>query len=793
MKRVVEHTFTGATAVTTGAYDPTKTMIGSLFYQSLGSNAYENFIAPVPYIAINLVEAVGQSFFMPHVVKITNDKYWVFVASNATAAATRNIGLFEFDKASHTLTWKGFITLSGTTFAGNKTIRALRGFVYTHSDGTVDVSGTSVTGDSTKFSTDRIAVGARIGFGSKLPEEITTWYEIGAIGSDTSITLTGAAPAATGVDYVIQEIRVLVSTSNVTLTNGSPHLIKGLNYDTFTGGGTIIPEATTVDNIRASYLLKLNTSKTCTITNANPTVITCNGHGYRAGDVVAFSTTGALPTGLTAGTAFYYVIATDLTENTFKISATQGGAAAATSTAGSGTHTLHSSTMAQTTGLASDEMVSVTEHAVYQINLDAATFVSLNKLNIRAALTVAAGEATGAVELRTFYATITGTAPIVNNGRLFTLKHLSATGRKSVWFVTSTRVYRCDVASITDNATGFLSDVMIEIPPYSASTYAASSLLSQVDYSESLDRIIVPNAFATRFGVYIGQYDTSGIIPFDKIFGGIRQRLFSTATDTDIRLGYFPAAVATVWSSDGLLFSIPAVVTTGLNILYIFPFGVDALYADSSKQYVITPKLSTANATALYRAYVNTNKRKPGSDNDHISEPVYVFYRVTNIDDNDTDGWVRLGDDGDLSSVIPGDAIQFKFAFEILGDICIPTKLHSVACVYEDESVDAPSNNYLASADLSDRTTKTFAWKHSVAFGTAVPRLKIRLYNAVTDGILDTDDSVTQTGTWEKTTDGGSNWAAYDTTDKGNEFTFIRFTPASIPDNVQVRALLTLY
>ena len=101
------------------------------------------------------------------------------------------------------------------------------------------------------------------------------------------------------------------------------------------------------------------------------------------------------------------------------------------------------------------------------------------------------------------------------------------------------------------------------------------------------------------------------------------------------------------------------------------------------------------------------------------------------------------------------------------------------------------SVHYLSSAELSSKITKTFAWKHSVAFGNTVPTLRIRLYNAITDGLLDDDDSVSQSGTWEKSTD-GTTWGSYNSTDKGNNTTFIRFTPASIPDNVQVRALLTL-
>ncbi len=79
-------------------------------------------------------------------------------------------------------------------------------------------------------------------------------------------------------------------------------------------------------------------SATCTITIASPAVITSTGHGFVAGDAVVFSTTGALPTGITAGTV-YYVIAAGLTANDFEISATRGGAAVNTSGTQSGTHT----------------------------------------------------------------------------------------------------------------------------------------------------------------------------------------------------------------------------------------------------------------------------------------------------------------------------------------------------------------------------------------------------------------------------------------------------------------------
>lgn len=77
---------------------------------------------------------------------------------------------------------------------------------------------------------------------------------------------------------------------------------------------------------------------TVTITNATPAVFTWTAHGLTAGTSLRLTTTGALPTGLATATT-YYVIATGLTANTFQVSATYGGTAVATSSAGSGVHT----------------------------------------------------------------------------------------------------------------------------------------------------------------------------------------------------------------------------------------------------------------------------------------------------------------------------------------------------------------------------------------------------------------------------------------------------------------------
>lgn len=87
---------------------------------------------------------------------------------------------------------------------------------------------------------------------------------------------------------------------------------------------------------------------TVTMTIASPGVITwAGGHGLEAGSPVSFVTTGALPTGIVAGTV-YYVLAAGLTATTFSVAATPGGTAIATSGTESGTHTATAQPLGQT-------------------------------------------------------------------------------------------------------------------------------------------------------------------------------------------------------------------------------------------------------------------------------------------------------------------------------------------------------------------------------------------------------------------------------------------------------------
>lgn len=790
-KVAVEHIFNGPiTGITT--YDPNYTMIGSLFRQYSGASSSDNYISTVPSSIVNIPEIANTTYFMPHIYRWSDNIFWIFCGQNATAATSRTIGLFEFNTISNTITWKGFITLPGTQIGGAKTIRGLRSFVTNHTIGTVSTIGSSTTisGTSTQFSTERIAVGARIGFGSTDPTQITSWYEITSINSDTEIVINNSVNLSPNTPYVIEEIRILMAVTNAAATqeNGGVFLVKGLNYSTFAIAGTTIIESTTVDNIRASYLLKDFPPRFGTITIASPGVITLNDHGFRLNDAVFFRTTGTLPTGLAAGTV-YFVTSTNLTTNTFTLASAPNGVAINTSGSQSGVHTVYSYMTLNPTGLASDEPVNSTNHSVFVLNLEATSNIRFVEFNVRAPLTLSsASGATGSLVLRTSLSSVVGTPSQVNNGRLFTVNHGPASGIKSVFFTTTTRIYRTSESDIVDNASNIISDQMIEIPPGGTGNVAYNllSTMNQVDYSQTLDRLLIPTT-SQRFGCYVTQYDTSGTLPFDKIFGTNVNRYKLTTTPVGTVDGVFPQATMTIWSDGGYFFIIPSTTTSGLNWLYTFPGGADGYFTSTSNQKIITPKIATPNISSFYRCYIQDLEYVGSYQLGFPPESYRIYFRTSGIDDN-SGSWTEVPSSGNLSSYSPGTHIQFMIELDTLGEVCVPTKIYGITVLYDDFSTDS---HYQPSVKYSDYVNKRFTWWFGSAWGTTVPDLRVRLFDANNNNLLVDDNTSSPSGTFEKSTDNGVTWGSYDNTDRSNSTTYIRYTPSSLGDNIKVKFLLT--
>lgn len=712
--RAIEQLATGSTAVYPAGYDSTKWNLGPQIKQYTGAAAYDKFIGPVKPA---LARPVDESTSIPAVhidsVPWSDTIDWVF-GVELTTGTTKRITAYSYDRATSTYSWKGFITFSVTNATNVQ--RGFRMCYYTHTTGTVEVSGTAVTGTSTQFSTQGIAVGARIGFGTTDPTAVSTWYVISAIGSDTDITLSlTAGTIAAGTDYVIEELRPVIVTTNTTATNGGLFIAKGVNWGDFTTTGTTIAaSASTVDKLKLTYWL----ADAGTVTNTVSGGVTVDGNKQL---------------NFTGTTHFAYVI--------------------------NGT----------------------TSITVYKYNLRAANSITAGKMTLAGANIVVTGAQA-----------VTGTASQTNNTIICTASHGPGSGVKSIYFVTTTRVYRAAEANITAGNLTWQSDNRVEVPPGGGTVQAASSVLSFINYSSASDKFYILTTGATGFRMYLTAYPTTSGDEFEYVFGNSFIQLDNAAADSDsVPLPYDTRnAGIFIETSNGIAHTLRVgASTTGTTGLHALGIVTHWDFTSTTNSVAISPEISTANNAKFVRLYVN----EVGS----VGSGAFVtplmshraYYRTSGISD-DSGSWTLINDAGDLTSATGASSIQYKIEFQTLGNVVgIPARIISLSTLYEDLTTDS---HYQPSVAQSSTANKRFAWRFSTAFGSTVPTLRVRLYDAVSGGSLLDDTTVAAaSGTWEKSTDGGSNWTAYNTTDKGNDTTYIRYTPTSLGDNIKVRALLT--
>lgn len=699
--KAINFKFTGATTPIS-SYDSTKTNLGTLIKQYTGITPSDKFAGPMK---IGLARPMEQSTAIPsvypHVYRFSDTIDHVFLAEISTAAATRRIIMYEYNRETSAFNWKGFITLTYPAATVGHTIKGMRVSRELYTTGTASTSGTAVTGIGTTWSTDRMSVGCRIGFGSTDPTVITTWYEISAVGSDTGITLTTSAGTITDGPYVIEDIIIITATSNTTTTNGGLFITKGIRPEIFTSVGTTIAAATTLDNRRAVYWL----ADASTVTNT----IACG------------SAVGARTTWI--------------------------------------------------------------NQEVYVMD---ATGPKIYKYNFRKALTLASGKDTTTLVAVTGNQAVTGTISQTNNGRIGALSHGPGSGVDSLYFVTTTRVYRVALTNIVAASTTWQSDVMVEIPPGGANTYTATSAFACIEIAGDIDRLVITSTGAAGVRSYVTEYNTVSN-PFDHIFlNDDKQQDQSLSDSGGVTHPAILAATMTPWSEQGVMYLARIGTTAALNQLYTIPIGAHQRYAIANDQMLITPSFDISDSNKLYNILVN-NLEKLGTDTFSLAaEPFKLYYRTSGISDN-SGTWTLVDESGDLSG-ISGTEIQFGLIFKILGTTCIPARVLGLCLIYEDITNDS---HYSPSVSNSNIVSRIFSYRQSVAWGSNIPPMRIRLYNAVTNALLIDDDSTSNAfGTFEYSSDNGVIWNAWlNTADVvGN---YIRYTATSLPSGIRVKAIIT--
>ncbi len=734
------------------------------------------------------------SMMYPHAVTISSIKDWIFLVENSiNAVATRRISMYEYNKSTYAYTWIGHIIATLNTSTAH-TIRGFRALRYVHTAGEASVSDTTVTGVGTAFVDEGIAVGARIGFGSTDPTAISTWYVISAITDNTNLTLSSSAGTITQGAYVIEELRFAIVTTNATIASSGLYLVKGVNYADFTSGGTTISASTgSTDNLKLVYWLSDagTTTGTNVVTNQNscgcaiqPEVNKGLHYAYVLDAALSASAyakvyrynlraTGTITSGKMLMSIAYY------TTGTVGVSGT--------AVTGSGT-TFTTDMIGMKIGFGSKSPALITTW--YTIDsFTSATSITLSS----SAGTITAGTdfiVDSADVLCTAPTLIAGTMSGVNNGRIGTLAHGPGKDVESLYFVTTTRIYRAALSNIYAGNMNWISENRPEIPPGSASAFPLTSALNSVEIVDACDRLLVLTTGATAFHNYITKYPTAAGDAFDSIWGvDDKQQDLPTASASLAPHFNTGSQTCSVWSQSGTAHIIQHGYTANLCQMYGLPLSAHWSYASTTDQRVITPSIPTPDCANFERVFVSAIGSYGTGEFSLTSEQYRIYFRTKGILYN-TGKWTLVEKDGDLSGLNGYQRIQFMFEFSTIGWYCIPARITSLTVVYDD-SVTVTDSHFQPSASLSNPTNKIFAWRFATAFVGTVPALRIRLYNVANGDLLVDDSTVNPDGTWEKATD-GTTWVAYGTlADKSNETTYIRYTPASLGDNIKVRAVLT--
>lgn len=442
-------------------------------------------------------------------------------------------------------------------------------------------------------------------------------------------------------------------------------------------------------------------------------------------------------------------------------------------------------------GCALGDKTSWTEQFVYSTN-GSATSLILYKYNIRAALTGLSSGAqvlTGSDLVITGSQTVTGNVSQANNGRVATLAHGAGSGVPSVYLFTTSRILRVPLASIVAASTTFVADSMSEVPPGGTNTNVSAGSFVSMDIAGSLDKLVIAGTSAS---LYITDYYTGGQ-QIDRRAACMAGQTVSNVRDTDSPpFVHYPFGVSPfIWVEDGWLFFVYTNInapTATLNGLSVYPLAADLGFNADVNNRIICPKIALgATPSKFYRALVNCVENL-GDDTMGVAPDMFrLQYRTSGIDDN-SGSWVDVPQTGDLSGVSSAANIQFAFLFRTAGVIMLPSRVISLALLYE--TADELPSQYRWNFGDFDTANGTFAWIQAALFGASLTTHTINVYRADTNALVLTQASTgTTNGTFEYWT--GSAWTAGLGTDTLN--TRRRFVPtASLPSGVDLYATLTV-
>ena len=350
LANMAAYTLKGRNAGTTG--DPSDIDITALTAQSAPTTA--DFLLGVDTAASNAFKKYGATVIAREKLTANRTYYVRTDGSNSNTGLVDSAGgafltlqkaydtLITLDLAGYTVT----VDVGDGTYTGSLSITkpwvggtvTFQGDTTTPSNVFINTSGTCVTVSATlpsiltftgfKFASSADCGLTHTGFGNVYLTKVdfgACVLKINADGIGAFVFVNGNyTDSGNAVRHHSANHGAFIKVSSVTVTTTAAPVYSG-NYAWASAHGKV--EST------ATYAYP-----TITVTIASPGVVTYTAHGMLANAPLSFATTGALPTGLVAGTTYY--VKTVVSVDTFTVSATAGGAAINTSGSQSGTHSI---------------------------------------------------------------------------------------------------------------------------------------------------------------------------------------------------------------------------------------------------------------------------------------------------------------------------------------------------------------------------------------------------------------------------------------------------------------------
>jgi hypothetical protein len=233
----ISNLITGSTT----SYNTASLLLGNLIkHTNDGDNSY---IRPGKITVNRIFDYYGVNFQYLQTIEYSPDVDYVLSSYQGVATQTTlTTVLAKYNKRTEQWTNCGRIfTTPATGSPATRNTTAVDGKLYRYTSGSVQVNGLGVTGSATQWATNRVFQGSRIGFGTTSSADVTTWYEIATVPTNTNFQLQVAVPQdlPPGTPYVIEELKIAFGFTGNGLLSGTI-IVHGVHEGAFSLTGTTI-------------------------------------------------------------------------------------------------------------------------------------------------------------------------------------------------------------------------------------------------------------------------------------------------------------------------------------------------------------------------------------------------------------------------------------------------------------------------------------------------------------------------------------------------------------------------